>query len=253
MFLSKFFRRRTPAPAPTTSQLAEGERVYAIGDIHGRLDLLNQLLIKIEDDNAARPSANKRLVFLGDLIDRGPDSRGVVERLMALSTEAYSLFIKGNHEELLLKLCAGDKRVSAPFHRVGGRDTLHSYGVPFSEYDACEFDDLPVLAARVVPTAHLDFMERFIPYWQSGDYFFVHAGIQPGIPIEDQDPLDMRWIRHQFTGSDVDHGVIVIHGHTVTPEVDLQLNRIGIDTGAYASGKLTAIGLEGNERWFLST
>ena len=255
MFLKKLFRRAKAAPVPETSRftLPDGERIYAIGDIHGRLDLFDALLAMIEADNSARPPSKTGLILLGDLVDRGPESRGVVERAMQLAAAPSTVVLKGNHEELLLRVCAGDDRVTAPFHRVGGRDTLLSYGVSPETYDACELSDLPALAAGAVPTAHRDFLEAALDYHAVGDYLFVHAGIQPGIPLEDQDASSMRWIRHEFTGSDVDHGRMVIHGHTITPEIDAWPNRIGIDTGAYASGVLTAIGLEGTEHWFLQT
>ncbi len=255
MVWSRLFRRAVAAPAPAAGQFAlpEGERLYAIGDIHGRLDLFDALLAQIEADNASRPVARTGLVLLGDLVDRGPDSAGVVARAMQLAAAPSTVLLKGNHEELLLRLCAGDDKVSAPFHRIGGRDTLLSYGVSAEEYDACELSELPALAARVVPKAHRDFLTQASDYWRAGDYLFVHAGIQPGIPLEDQDAVNFRWIRHEFTSSDADHGMMVVHGHTITPEVDAWPNRIGIDTGAYASGVLTAIGLEGAEHWFLQT
>jgi serine/threonine protein phosphatase 1 len=255
MIWNKLFRRAAPVAAPQTARFAlpEGERIYAIGDIHGRLDLFDALLDKIEVDNASRPTAKAGLILLGDLVDRGPDSRGVVERAMQLAAAPSTIVLKGNHEELLLRVCAGDHKVTGPFHRVGGRDTLLSYGVSEAAYDACELAELPALAASVVPQAHRDFLESARDYQRIGDYLFVHAGIQPGVALEDQDSTSLRWIRHEFTGSDVDHGMMVIHGHTITPEVDAWPNRIGIDTGAYASGVLTAIGIEGHAHWFLQT
>ncbi len=254
-FLKSLFRRTKAPPAQDKGLFAlpAGERLYAIGDIHGRLDLFDALLEKIGADHAARPPADFCLVLLGDLVDRGPDSCGVVARAMALAQAPGIILLKGNHEELLLRVCAGDERVTAPFHRVGGRDTLLSYGASAAEYDACELAELPALAARVVPQAHRDFLHAAQDQYRRGDYLFVHAGIQPGIALEDQDGATLRWIRHEFTGSAADHGAMIVHGHTVTPEIDIQPNRIGMDTGAYASGVLSAIGIEGSKNWFLQS
>ena len=254
MFFSKLFKRANSAQFEIVASIPDGHRIYAIGDIHGRDDLLEQLLDQIASDDMSRPHVHTTLVFLGDLVDRGADTRGVVSRLMALEKSAIStVFLKGNHEELLLRVCEGDEKVAAAFSRVGGRETLLSYGVSEQDYDRCEIKDIPALAAEYVPQAHRDFLNSFIPRWRAGDYLFVHAGITPGVAIEDQNDTDMRWIREQFTQSEADHGVMVVHGHTVTDDIDEQFNRIGIDTGAYASGKLSAIGLEGDQRWYLST
>ncbi|MBU6206677.1 MAG: serine/threonine protein phosphatase, partial [Alphaproteobacteria bacterium] len=164
-----------------------------------------------------------------------------------------AIFIMGNHEELLLRLCAGDKRIAAPFHRVGGRATLLSYGVAAEDYDKHELAELPEMAAHAVPQLHLDFISGFLTSWRCGTYFFTHAGVVPGIALDDQSAEDLRWIRDAFTLSDADHGAVIVHGHTVSEAVEERVNRIGIDTGAYASGTLTALGLQGAERWYLQT
>ena len=139
------------------------------------------------------------------------------------------------------------------FHRVGGRETLLSYGVSEAEYDACVLGDLAGLIAKHVPVDHIAFMRGFIDQWQCGDYLFVHAGIRPGLPLDEQRPSDLRWIRREFLDDPRDHGVMVVHGHSITEDVDERANRTGIDTGAFASGKLTGLGIEGAERWILST
>jgi serine/threonine protein phosphatase 1 len=239
-------------PLPRLWSLPPGQRVYAIGDIHGRLDLLERLMAKIDTDDAARAAAETTLIFLGDLADRGPDSRGVIERLLALeATRPNTVFLAGNHEELMIRVWEGERGSAATFNRAGARATLMSYGVSGDDYDAWDLDDLTAATARVIPEAHIAFLKRFSDWHQRGDYLFVHAGIRPGIHIEDQDVVDLRWIRNDFTKSTQDHDVMVIHGHTITHDVDEQPNRIGIDTGAFQSGILTAIGLEGGDRWYL--
>ena len=254
MFKRLFSRKAAPEPvAPPTRSLAAGERIYAIGDIHGRLDLLDTLLAMIARDDAARGKARTRLVFLGDLPDRGPDSRGVIERLMALRETKDCIFLMGNHEEIVTRVWEGERQMASTFNRAGGRATLMSYGLSGEEYDACTLDEMVNHAARIIPKAHIDFLRSFRPWYQSGDYLFVHAGIMPGLHIEDQDEVDLRWIRDRFTNSQEDHGALVIHGHSITDAVDERPNRIGIDTGAYASGILTALALEGEERWLLQT
>jgi serine/threonine protein phosphatase 1 len=195
-----------------------------------------------------------QLIFLGDLMDRGSDSRGVIERLMALKVATPNArFLKGNHEELFIRIWDGDTKAAAMFHRVGGRETMLSYGVREDEYDDADFAALTALVADRVPAEHIDFLRGFDDWIVAGDYVFVHAGIRPGIAIEDQRPSDLRWIRGEFTDFEGEHGMMIVHGHSITELVDVRANRIGIDTGAFMSGALTAIGLEGSERWFLST
>lgn len=233
--------------------LPEGERVYAIGDIHGRIDCLDTLLAKIAADDEERGAVQTTIVFLGDLVDRGPDSRAVVERAEAMRTEHRCIFLMGNHEEIFIKAWEGDMASVRMFHRIGGRDTLMSYGVSEDEYDGADFERLIELLREHVPADHIAFLRRFRDTYAAGDYLFVHAGIRPGTPIDEQDATDMRWIRDKFLDDTRDHGAMVIHGHSITAGVDEQVNRIGIDTGAYASGRLTALGLEGTDRWFLSS
>jgi serine/threonine protein phosphatase 1 len=252
MVFKRIFSKSKPPPREWA--LPEGHRVYAVGDIHGRLDLLDRLLAKIDADDGARGQAQTTLIFLGDLADRGPDSRGVIERLMALEkTKRPIVFLAGNHEELLFRVWDGERGNAATFNRAGARATLISYGASGDDYDAWDLDELTAATKRLVPADHIAFLKRFKDWHQMGDYLFVHAGIRPGIHIEDQDSVDLRWIKADFTRSTDDHGVMIIHGHTITPEVDEKPNRIGIDTGAYQSGVLTAIGIEGGDRWFLQS
>ncbi|HYD12476.1 MAG TPA: metallophosphoesterase family protein [Allosphingosinicella sp.] len=241
--------------APPAERVPAGLRVYAIGDIHGRLDLLDTLLANIAMDDMARGhGVETRYIFLGDLIDRGPDSRGVVERLLAFSrTGANVRFLMGNHEQVFLRALAGDKRSLRFLGKIGGRETLNSYGISDEQYRTLDFEELAALAAEKVPAEHLAFLAGFESWIELGDYLFVHAGLKPGVPLEEQEASDLCWIRHEFLDHRESFGRIVVHGHSITEDIDVRANRIGIDTGAFASGRLTAIGLEGAERWFLST
>lgn len=238
-----------------TYAVPDGIRVYAIGDIHGRLDLLDALLAAIADDDRARGGALRtRYIFLGDLIDRGPDSRGVVERLMTLAQAGLDArFLMGNHEEVLLRALDGDVRALRFLVRIGGRETLLSYGIGEEEYRSHDYGDLLLMAVERVPAAHRAFLAGFEKWIAVGDYLFVHAGLRPGVAIEEQAASDLYWIRDDFLRHRDSFGKMVVHGHSITEGIDVRANRIGIDTGAFASGRLTAIGLEGEERWFLST
>ncbi len=252
MIFRKFFSRDAD-PEPCPYALPADQRVYAIGDIHGRRDCLDTLIGLIDADDAARGRADTTLVFLGDLIDRGADSRGVVERAMHMATSPKTVLLMGNHEEILIRAWEGDAKAANLFHRVGGRETLLSYGVSEAAYDACDFDELSTLIADTVPVEHVAFLRTFVDQWQCGDYLFVHAGIRPGVPLDEQRASDLRWIRREFLDDPRDHGVMVVHGHSITEAVDEQPNRIGIDTGAFASGMLTALGVEGTQTWTVST
>ena len=232
----------------------DGYRAYAIGDIHGRLDLLNDLLCRIEQDLAARPSRKTVLVFLGDLIDRGPDSRGVLCRLQALQSTAFStVFLLGNHEEILLRLLDGETGLLASWMRFGGAECAQSYGLDLRQLIHIPEGEAIDSLRQAIPAKHVEFLRSFGDTFRFGDYLFVHAGIRPGVELESQSQRDLRWIRADFLNSRADHGFLVVHGHTIDPQIAHRENRIGIDTGAYATGILTAIGLENDERWFLDT
>jgi serine/threonine protein phosphatase 1 len=247
-FLSPPRWRRRPFAAPT------GQRWYAIGDVHGCYTLLNQLIQAIDKDDEQRGEIDTRLLFLGDYIDRGPNSRAVIELMMKLDIgEDRVIFLMGNHEETLLATADGHRRAAALFHKMGGRETLLSYGVSAQDYDNSDAAGIVDLVRSAIPTDHLSWMRLLRSSYAAGDYLFVHAGIRPGVPLKAQLPSDLRWIRKEFLESSSHHDAMVIHGHSVTDEIDEKANRIGIDTGAYASGRLTAIGLEGSERWFLQT
>lgn len=246
------WRRKRDGPPPVPAEVPAGQRIYAIGDVHGRFDLLRDLINRIEADNGERVGAETHVVMLGDLIDRGPQSREVIDYFVeGPANFAQWHFIQGNHEEMLLKLIDEPDPAAVPhFLRYGGRETFESYGAPQLVLDMPDRyapDTLPFY----VPQAHRNFMRAMHDGVQFGDYFFTHAGIRPGVPLAEQDQQDLRWIRREFLGSDADHGVVVVHGHTVLEEAELRPNRIGIDTGAYRTGCLTAVGLEGSERWLI--
>jgi serine/threonine protein phosphatase 1 len=247
------FRKLFSRPEPRTYALSGPRRIYAIGDIHGRLDLFEQLLAKIDADDTARGETDTHLILLGDLVDRGPDSAGVVERAMQLCASGKCRVLIGNHEEVLIRTWEGDRRIAGLFARIGGRETLLSYGVSEEAYEAADLQELVELTRTHVPEAHIEFMRGFEEMIPEGEYLFVHAGIRPGVPHDEQSREDTRWIRRDFLEDERDHGAMIVHGHTIAEQVVERHNRIGIDTGAFATGKLTAIGLEGAERWFLST
>lgn len=232
----------------------DGRRIYAIGDVHGRVDLLTQLLDMIREDTLARTTdATTQLIFLGDLIDRGPDSRAVVELVRDLCQKTACTALMGNHEEVLISVLEGNLKALPFFLRLGGSETLESYGLDreFLDQETPEVIHDAMLAA--IPDEHQAFFKAMPSMLECGDYLFVHAGIRPRVPVDAQAENDMHWIRNDFLDSKADHGRIVVHGHSITQEVDERTNRIGIDTGAYSTGHLTAIGLEAAERWYLTT
>ncbi|MCJ2187941.1 metallophosphoesterase [Novosphingobium beihaiensis] len=248
--LAKFRNLLARAPATKPRSVPEGERVYAIGDIHGRIDLFENLIRMIEQDDMARGTARTTVVLLGDLVDRGPDSAAVVARARDWGRTRAIEYIQGNHEEMLL---ASRTKVDAlrGFLRFGGRETIQSYGVGPEAIFAADFEELQALMNAAIPQDDVDFLDSFKKMVRIGDYLFVHAGIHPDTPLEEQRGRDCRWIREPFLSHKGDFGVCVIHGHTITETPDVCPHRIGIDTGAFVHGTLTAIGLEGTERWFL--
>lgn len=250
--LKRFFNRGTPRRA-TPPQLPDGVRVYAIGDIHGCDAQLASLLERIDADDRARGGPPATLIFLGDLVDRGPNSAGVVARLLDLSARRGDCrFLMGNHEEVFLKALSGDLKALRFFIRIGGIETLMSYGISAEAYRSADFVELMDMAQACVPDAHLRFVAAFEDLIELGDYVFVHAGIRPDVALADQKPSDLRWIREEFLGvARRDAEKVVVHGHTITDTVSLGGHRLGIDTGAYTGGPLTAIGLEGRDQWVL--
>lgn len=246
--------KRLTRPAGPPPAVPDGLRVYAIGDIHGRADLLRDLLGQIDRDDQARPPAETHLIFVGDLIDRGPASAEVVDLVMAVAEKRpFTRLLMGNHEEVFLRVLDGEVASLSFFLRIGGVETLLSYGLTPAQLSSP--DDVALMEAvqRAVPDRHRRFLAGFDDIVVAGDYAFVHAGIRPGIAIDEQASSDLRWIRAPFLNHRGTLEHVVVHGHTISEAVEERPHRIGIDTGAYYSGKLTAIGLEGTDRWYLST
>ncbi len=249
--ISKLFpsRRRVADVAPT---IPEGQRVYAVGDIHGCADLLGEIIALIEADDAARGPAETSIVFLGDLVDRGPDSAGVIDRLIALvESRPRVRFLLGNHEEVFLGALDGEPKALRLFCRIGGRETVLSYGMDAGEYDRLDYEELVNRLGEIVPAAHRAFFDRFEDMIVIGDYAFVHAGVRPDMPLDKQRTGDLRWIRDPFLDHRSRLEKMVVHGHTITETIETRPHRIGIDTGAYTTGRLTALGLEGDRSWHL--
>jgi serine/threonine protein phosphatase 1 len=231
-----------------------GARAYAVGDIHGRLDLLEELIGRIEADAATRAARKTWAIFLGDLIDRGRDSAGVIERLRTWRPAGiHPVFLAGNHEEVFLDILSGNPEFLANWLKFGGAECAASYGVDPDRLRRIDEQEAVALLRSKVPRAHRDFLAGFADTFRFGDYLFVHAGIRPGVAVEEQARADLRWIRHPFLADAQDHGCVVVHGHTISKGVDERANRIGIDTGAYRTGILTALAVEGEARWYIAT
>ncbi|HWV59184.1 MAG TPA: metallophosphoesterase family protein [Sphingopyxis sp.] len=250
------WKRKTKSvpPARGGHAIPEGQRVYAIGDIHGRDDLFAQMIDTIRADNAKRDPAGVTLILLGDLVDRGPDSAGVVDRAIRLKDEfPDTRLLIGNHEECFLAALTGDVQRLRYFMRIGGDATIRSYWRDDASLAEASFEEVAAHLPTLVPAEHVDFLGRGEDVIEIGDYAFVHAGVRPGIPLEKQQLSDLRWIRDEFLDDLGDHGKMIVHGHSITSEPDEQSNRIGIDVGAFRSGTLAAIGLEQDRRWFILT
>jgi serine/threonine protein phosphatase 1 len=247
LFRQLFRARARPNPA-----VPPGERVYAIGDIHGRFDLFETLIEAIDRDDAASSPATSTVILLGDLIDRGPDSAGVLAAARAWGQRRTVRILAGNHEEMFLQ-CFTDAELMRHFLGFGGRETVLSYPVDRAAFASADIAQAQALMRNAVPHSDLEFIRSFEDRIVVGDYLFVHAGIRPGVPLEKQDLRDLRWIRAAFTESRTDHGLVVVHGHTIFPAPDVQPNRIGIDTGAYYTGRLTALRLDGTTRGLIET
>lgn len=242
----------TPVAKPSTGS----RRVYAIGDIHGRLDLLQQLHDLIAADVAAAPPpVPPLLVYLGDYVDRGADSRGVVDLLLAPPPiVAERVCLAGNHERTLQAFLA-DSTIGPDWFSFGGLETVLSYGTPVERKpsSAAAFEATREAFAAVFPAAHFAFLADLPMTHTVGDYVFVHAGLRPGRALAQQTEQDMLWIRDEFLDSSADFGRIVVHGHSPVEQVDVRRNRINVDTGAYSSNRLSCLVLEGDSRAMLQT
>ena len=251
-FLKRAFGRDGVGAAVNPYRAPAGARLYAIGDVHGRLDLLRPLVERIKTECAATGEIAVHLVFLGDLIDRGAQSAQVLDYLLdERPAFATCHFLLGNHEEAFLRAWDGETENDRFWIEYGGRETLESYGIPGTAVFRRGFSLYEEMRAHV-PQRHVDFIRSFRESLLLGGYLFVHAGIRPGVPLDEQSARDQRWIRASFLRDARDHGVRVVHGHTISEEPEVLPNRIGIDTGAYQTGRLTALGLEEDRHWLLS-
>jgi serine/threonine protein phosphatase 1 len=245
------------APATRPGTIPAGQAVYAIGDVHGRLDLLEDLLVRIREDAGQHLADTTRsLIFLGDYVDRGPESRGVVDAVMADPLPGFTTVrLMGNHEEALLSFLDGESD-GLDWLSFGGLETLLSYGVPLRSLPNTgeAVRALQTALIEAVPERHVTFFRRCLLHYAVGDYVFVHAGVRPGITLERQSQTDLLWIRDDFLRVRAPlPGHVVVHGHTICDLPQNRSHRINIDTGAFVSGRLTCLVLRGTERRFLST
>jgi len=226
------------------------DRIYAIGDIHGRLDLLERALTAIRRDVDDRGPA-ALTVTLGDYIDRGPDSSGVISCLASNPFPTSYVALKGNHEDLLEKFLI-EPGIAGHWRHLGCIETLNSYRVPVADLMRGRHYELAAKAfADALPPTHRAFLDSLRTSHAAGRYFFCHAGVRPGIPLAQQSDDDLLWIRDEFLSSAQDFGSIVVHGHTPVAEPEVKPNRINIDTGAFATGRLTCIALDDHGPRFL--
>ncbi|MGI9401028.1 MAG: metallophosphoesterase family protein [Rhizobiaceae bacterium] len=226
-----------------TASLPAGSRIYAVGDIHGRLDCLERLFKEIGDDIEARPIAKSRIVLLGDYVDRGPDSRGVIDFLISVTGEFELVCLRGNHDDRLLGFVDAPDEFSGLFLRYGGWKTLASYGVTVPRLDG-DVENMSKSMAKNMPDQHKQFLAGLPHYYSEEDYFFCHAGVRPGVDLKNQDPEDLMWIRDDFLSYQGSFGKVIIHGHTPHRQVEILPNRINLDTMAFHSGKLSCAVLE---------
>lgn len=224
-------------------------RIYAVGDIHGRADLLNEITARIDDDIRRRPIMQTVEIYLGDYIDRGPHSRTVIDLLAVRLVANQAVCLRGNHEAVMDGFLQ-DPTILPYWQQLGGMQTLASYGI--EPHDGTETaDNLRRRFVDAFPRAHELFMQCLRYQFSCGDFLFVHAGIRPDIPLYDQDPSDLIWIRDEFLESAQNHGQFIVHGHTPVPHPDIRHNRINIDTGAWRTGTLTCVAIEGSTILFL--
>lgn len=246
-----WFKSKTPKRLDSPAG-PKDKRAYAIGDIHGRYDLLDALLRAIKQDAADRPNMETHLISLGDLIDRGPESNRVVERF-SKPVDGFTAthVLMGNHEEMLVRGIRGEANLLQGWLDHGGYACAESYGVNAAYLKGQADDILEDALVAAIPQRHVAVMANALERIRFGDYFLVHAGIRPSVALDDQSARDMRWIRKPFLECDDPLGCVVVHGHTVIEDVEERSNRIGLDTGAYKSGLLTAIRIEGRERSYI--
>lgn len=234
------------------AQIRDGLRVYAIGDVHGCIKELRQMIEHIDSDQALFPSEQAKLIFLGDYVDRGPANRDVIEYLIELqSSERDIVFLRGNHDQKVLLFLKEPKRTGKDYLKWGGDATLRDYGIEINDYDTMQA--AVDIFTKNFPKSHKRFFKSLEYSYQLDDYFFCHAGVRPETPLDEQSKHDLCWIRSEFLFHEEPFEKVIIHGHTIVDEPEVKSNRINVDTCCYDTGRLTAVVLEGKSHRFLQT
>lgn len=240
----KWLKSRAQKQRP---RVPDHSRIYAIGDVHGRADLLQEVFTAIDESLASHPVQNPVQVMLGDYIDRGADSRAVIETLLERRRRRQMVYLRGNHETFPADFLADPSNLSH-WQQMGGLQTLLSYGVkPSMRHEPGQEQRIAAAFRQALPKSHYDFLNNLALSFSCGDYFFVHAGVRPGIPLSQQREDDLLWIRDDFLLHEGSFGKIIVHGHTPAEKPDIRANRINIDTGAFATGRLTCLVLQGDQ------
>jgi serine/threonine protein phosphatase 1 len=238
------------------AKVPKNERVYAVGDVHGCLAELDQLLAMIKDDLKEHPVKSHHIIFLGDYVDRGPDSAGVINRLIALQkTQTNVVCLKGNHEDKFIEYLNNPKKLAPAFFAYGGIETAQSYGINTKLLEE-PLENAMIIGMQildVITNAHMEFLIKLPSSNSIGDYFFCHAGIRPGVKLKDQSSHDLMWIRQDFLYHPNLHKKIIVHGHTPNFEPEVMSNRINVDTKCYDSGVLSCLVLQKKTHRFLQT
>ncbi|MEM9139147.1 MAG: metallophosphoesterase family protein [Pseudomonadota bacterium] len=228
----------------TESKAPDDLRIYAIGDVHGCLDMLRELHDAIEQDLSQHPADDWTVVHVGDYVDRGPDSRGVIDYLSGLAAkDDRMVFLLGNHDLMFSRSVKGDRQMLRTWMTNGGEETLQSYGLRVDTFIERLSQNSPM--DDVFPPEHIAFLENLDHAAHMGDFFFVHAGVDPERGLDAQELDDMLWIRDRFIRDGREYEAVIVHGHTPTRRVDVKANRVGIDTGAVYGGDLTCLVLDG--------
>lgn len=229
------------------------DRIYAVGDLHGRVDLFARMLREIRNDGRLRgANSTTRIVLLGDIIDRGPGSRdllAIVRRFVASDSGVIAL--RGNHEDMLIRAAKGSAAAQRAWLRNGGAETLTSFGFDPARLRGLDRAGRARAISDAIGPETIEWVTSLPTQFQSGNYFFCHAGVRPGVPLHQQKTSDLLWIGEEFVRSTLDHGAVIVHGHMEARQIEIRPNRINVDTGAYRTGRLSAIGLEGARRWTL--
>ncbi|MEO0328564.1 MAG: metallophosphoesterase family protein [Pseudomonadota bacterium] len=236
------------------AQIDPGMRIYAIGDVHGCLSQLQQLIGLIDLDLEQDPPQAYKIIFLGDYVDRGPDNAKTIEFLVELQATFHDyVFILGNHDERLTLFINDPNRVGESFLKWGGATTLRDYGVIASPEKPFEAVAAAKELAENMPVGHREFLQNLKPYYEQSGYFFCHAGVRPGIPLEKQTNHDLTFIRADFLQHELPFEKVIVHGHTPVPTPEIHTNRINVDTKCYETGILTALVLEEDRQRFIQT